>query len=249
MFAGHFATGLAAKSVAPALSLGTLLLACQLLDLLWPSFLLLGWELVQIDPDARGSDALLFEHYPFSHSLLAAIGWGVALGAVVFAMCRRRSGAVDDRARAAAVAAVVVALLVVGHWLLDAIVHAPDLPLAPAGTARIGFGLWDAPLLALVVELAMLAIGAALYLRATEPRDRIGRWAPIALFAALAAIQLANTRSEPPPSVAAVAWVGQAQWLFVLWGYWIDRHRTPRGAGTAAALREAGRPASGPTGT
>ena len=69
MFIGHFALGFATKRVAPQVSLGTLFLAAQFVDLLWPTLLLLGVERVSIDPALRGAP-LRFEHYPVSHSLL-----------------------------------------------------------------------------------------------------------------------------------------------------------------------------------
>ena len=116
MFIGHFGVGFAAKRVAPRLSLGTAFLAAQWVDLVWPTFLLLGWETVRIQPCATAVTPLVFEHYPWTHSLVAAIGWGVALGAV-YALLRR-----DARN------AIVVGLLVVSHWLLDALVHARTCP-------------------------------------------------------------------------------------------------------------------------
>jgi hypothetical protein len=66
-----------------------------------------------------------------------------------------------------------------------------------------------------------------MYLRVTEPSDAVGKWALCVLIAFLVAIYLANLFGPPPPNVTALAWVGQAQWLFVAWGYWIDRHRRP----------------------
>ncbi len=213
MFIGHFAAGLAAKPLAPRTSLGTLLLACQFLDLLWPTLLLLGLEQVRIVSAPDGGLPLVFEHYPVSHSLLAAAGWGLLLGAIVWLLRRDRRGA------------LVVAALVVSHWLLDAVVHVPDLPLWPGPSPRIGLALWHAPMLALALELALFAVGALLYLRTTRARDRTGRWSVAGLLVALVAIQFANAAGDAPPSVAAIAWVGQAQWLFVGWGYWIDAHR------------------------
>jgi len=79
----------------------------------------------------------------------------------------------------------------------------------------------------LALELAIYAAGAWLYLRSTEPLDAVGRWAAWSLLALLLAIHLGNVFGPPPPSVSAIAWVGQAQWLIVAWGYWIDRHRRP----------------------
>ena len=139
MFIGHFALGFAAKRAAPQTSLGTLFLAAQFVDLVWPTLLLLGVERVEIDPALSGAP-LVFVHYPISHSLLGAIGWAALVGAAYFAVSRERRGA------------WVVALLVVSHWLLDLVVHRPDLPLLFAGGPTLGLGLWNLPVVELVLE-------------------------------------------------------------------------------------------------
>src|SRR5437879_5367388 len=77
MFIGHYALGLAAKRVAPRASLGTLFAAPTLADLLWPVFLLFGWERVHFTPGTNPFLTLTFDAYPISHSLLTLIGWGV----------------------------------------------------------------------------------------------------------------------------------------------------------------------------
>ena len=114
----------------------------------------------------------------------------------------------------------------------------PDLPLAP-GAAVVGAGLWNHPATALLVELGLLAAGTVVYLRSTMARDRIGRWALPAFIAFLVLIQLGNALGDAPPSVAAIAWVGQAQWLLVAWATWIDRHRA-RARGARVASEAAG---------
>ena len=224
MFVGHFGVGFAAKRLAPRAGLGSLFLAAQLLDLLWPTLLLVGWERVAIAPGVTAVTPLDFEHYPISHSLLAVAGWSAALGGAYFAITGRWKEA------------FVVAALVASHWFLDAIVHRPDLPLTPLGTERIGLGLWNSLPATLAVELPLFIGGCWLYARATRPRDAIGRWGFVGLVAFLAVIHAGNLMGDPPPSVTAIAWVGHAQWLLVLWAAWIDRHReaAPSSAGTSA---------------
>jgi membrane-bound metal-dependent hydrolase YbcI (DUF457 family) len=213
MFLGHFGAGFAGKAAAPRVSLGTLFLAAQLLDLLWPTLLLVGLERVEIAPGATRVTPLDFVSYPISHSLLAVVLWGLALGGVFWLARRSLRGA------------AVVGALVVSHWLLDLLVHRPDLPLAPGGGARLGLGLWHSLPATLVVELTVLGIGLALYLRRTRARDRAGSLGLWGLVALLLAIYAANLLGPPPPSVAAIAWAGHAQWLLVAWAYWLDRHR------------------------
>ena len=216
MFVGHFGVGFAAKRMAPQAGLGALFLAAQFIDLLWPTFLLLGWERVAIAPGATAVVPLDFQHYPISHSLLATAGWGALLGAGYFAMTRNRRGA------------WVVAALVVSHWLLDALVHRPDLPILPGGDARVGLELWNSLPATLAVEVPIFVAGCWLYARSTRARDAIGRWAFAGLVAFLLLVHVANLAGDPPPSATAIAWVGQAQWLLVAWGYWVDRHRRLR---------------------
>ena len=213
MFIGHFAVGFAAKRVAPRASLGTLFLAAQFIDLLWPTLLLLGVERVSIAPGITAFTPLDFEHYPWSHSLLAVLNWGLLLG-VTFFLIRR-----DRRT------SLVLGLLVVSHWLLDFLTHRPDLLLWP-GSPRVGLGLWDSVAGSLAIELILFVFGILVYLRATTARDALGRWTLWGLVVFLLAIYTADRISPPPPDVMAIAWVGHAQWLLVAWGYWIDRHRT-----------------------
>jgi hypothetical protein len=117
--------------------------------------------------------------------------------------------------------------VVVSHWLLDAIVHVPGLPIATGGT-KVGAGLWNHAAAAQTIEFALLATGTAVYARATAASGRAGRWGFLAFVGFIATIQLGNALGKPPPSVTAVAWVGQAQWLLVAWAWWLDRQRTPR---------------------
>lgn len=223
MFLGHFGVGFGAKAAAPRASLGTLFLAAQFIDLLWPALLLLGVERVRIAPGITAVVPLDFEHYPVSHSLLAVAGWAVLLALAYGFLRRSRRGA------------IVVGLAVVSHWLLDLLVHRSDLPLYPGSTTLAGLGLWSSHAATLAVELPVFFLGLWLYLRTTAARDATGRWALWGLVAFLLAIHAANLLGPPPPSVEAIAWVGQAQWLLVAWGYWVDAHRRVVRAGAFEA--------------
>lgn len=213
MFIGHFGVALAAKPAAKQTSLGTLILASQFLDLLWPTLLLLGLETVEIAPGSTKLTPLEFTHYPISHSLLAVVGWSALFAVVIFAIRRTVQSA------------LVCSALVVSHWLLDALTHKPDLLLVPGGTSKIGLGLWNQPTLAITVEIAILVGGLILYLRTTEATSKTGHIALWSLIAFLALVYFGNLLGPLPPSELAIAWTGQAQWLMVVWGYWVDRHR------------------------
>ncbi len=213
MFIAHFGVGFGAKSFAPKISLGTLFLAAQFIDLLWPTLLLLGLEQVRIAPGATVVTPLVFESYPISHSLLAVIGWAVLTGGIYYWLKREYKGA------------LILSALVVSHWLLDLVVHQPDLPLFPGSATLVGLNAWSSLPLTLLLEGSLLAVGVWLYARVTAAADVAGRWGFYCLVGFLLLIYIGNLFGEPPPNAMAIAWVGQAQWLLVLWGYWIDKHR------------------------
>ena len=212
MFLGHYALGFGAKKLTPYTSLGTLLLAAELVDLLWPSFLMLGIETVRIAPGITRVTPLDFTSYPWTHSLVMGVMWA-GLFAALYAFFRRYPRG-----------AMVLAALVLSHWLLDVISHRPDLPIWPGGP-RIGLGLWYSLPATLVVEGLLFSLGIWIYATNTEPVDAVGRYSFPAFVITLAAVYLASVFGPPPPSDSAIAVVGQAQWLLVMWGYWLDRHR------------------------
>jgi hypothetical protein len=213
VFIGHFAVAFAAKRAAPRTSLAVNFVAAQFADLLWPIFLLLGWERVRIVPAGGPFLTLQFTYYPWSHSLEMLVFWAVAFGIVYYAASGYARGA------------AVVPLLVISHWVLDLIAHRPDLPLSPAGMARAGLGLWNYPAATIVVECAMFAVGVAIYARTTRPRDHSGQYGLWALVAFLLALYGASLVSPPPPSVRALAISALIGWPLTLFPWWVDRHR------------------------
>jgi membrane-bound metal-dependent hydrolase YbcI (DUF457 family) len=212
MFLGHFGVALAAKKAAPKASLGTLFLAAQLADLLWPVFLVLGWEQVRIEPGNTRITPLDFVAYPWSHSLVMQIVWAVLLALIYFAVRR------DART------AFIVGACVPTHWLLDWITHRPDMPLVPGG-ARYGLGLWNSPVATLIAEFGLFALGAAIYLSVTKPKDRTGIGALWSLLIFLVIVYISSTFGPPPPSPRVIGYMGLALWLLVPWAAWADRHR------------------------
>lgn len=216
MFVGHFAVGLAAKSIRPQASLGTYFLAVQFVDLLWPTLLLLGWESVAIEPGITVMTPLNFLHYPITHSLVMAVVWALVGGGLYYLI--KKDGAT----------AVLLGLCVASHWVLDFITHRPDLPLAFSPDIKVGLGLWNHKALTIVIESTMFIGGMWIYLRTTRALDKTGTFALLGLLAFLAIIHVSNILGPPPPNVAAIAWAGHLQWLFVIWAYWADAHRAPK---------------------
>ena len=213
MFLGHYGLGLAAKKVAPRTSLGTLWLAALFLDLIWPIFLLAGIERVDVDPGNTRVTPLDFVSYPFSHSLLAAFGWSLLLAGIYWMARRYGSGT------------AIVGLLVVSHWVLDALVHRPDLPWYPGSSRMAGLGLWSSWRETLLLEGVIFVWGWAVYRRATRPRDATGTYAFRTLMFFLVLVYVGSLLGPAPPSSQLVAIMALGQWLIVLWAYWVDRHR------------------------
>ena len=215
MFIGHIALGLAAKRLTPRLSLALLIAAAQFADMLWPILIVAGLEKVRVLPGITKVTPLEFVSYPWSHSLVMLIGWGLLLGWIV----RRR----DPRALP------VVAALVVSHWVLDFVTHRPDMPLYPGGST-FGLGLWNSLAGTLLVELPLFFAGAAIYFKTTRAKNRAGTAGIFILLATLLAIYAGNILSEaPPPSPAAIGLVGIAgAVIFTAWSAWADRHREVR---------------------
>lgn len=217
MFLGHLAVGFAAKRVTPRTSLAMLVLAAQWADILWPVFLALGLEQVRIDPGNTAMTPLDFVSYPYSHSLVMLVVWGLVVGALYRAIAGGRR------------TVWVLASLVVSHWVLDYVTHRPDMPLYPGG-AKYGLELWRSIPATVVVESVMFAAGVWIYLKSTRPRDAIGRWAVVALLAILVVAYAANILAGAPPSVTGL-WIGALAGAAVIiaLAWWADAHREPSG--------------------
>jgi hypothetical protein len=214
MFVGHLALGLAAKPATPRVSLAVLLTASQLADILWPFFLAIGLEQVRIAPGITAFTPLDFVSYPYSHSLVMLVVWGLVFGAI-YRMVTGRNGRVF----------IVLAALVVSHWILDWISHRPDMPIYPGGP-KFGLGLWNHVAATIIVEGIMFAAGIWIYVRATRARDAVGRWGFVSLMAFLAVLYVVNAISSPPPSVNAIVIMAIAGFtLLTAWSWWADHHR------------------------
>ena len=215
MFVGHYALGLAAKQLAPRTSLGALIAAPILLDLLWPIFLLVGWEYVSITPNPNPFLRLQFDAYPISHGLVAVIGWATLFASIYLGVARYLIGA------------ITIWFGVISHWLLDYIVHRPDLPLYAGGSRLLGLGLWNKPRTTMAIELVMLAAGIVVYWRATKAKNAIGNYAFWLFVLALVGLYAAVIFAPPPSSVKKLAIGTMFSWLFVVWAWWLDRNREP----------------------
>jgi hypothetical protein len=215
MVIGHYAPALGLKALAPRVPLWVLFLAVQVLDLAFMFFVLADIEHVRIVPGFTASNDLDLVDMPWSHSLVASVAWSALAGAV--------AGALVPGARWRA--ALAVAAAVFSHYVLDAVVHVPDLTLAGAGTPRIGLGLWNHLPVALAVEAALFAGGAWILVRSSWA-GAAGRRAAVTRLAAVMLLLLVVTYLIPtPPTPAALAASGLGTFaaLSLAAGFLVDR--------------------------
>jgi membrane-bound metal-dependent hydrolase YbcI (DUF457 family) len=214
VFIGHIAVGFASKKFAPRTSLAVLIAAPIFLDLLWPVFLLLGWEHVRIVPGFTKYNPFDLYDFPWSHSLLMSVVWATAFSLIYYAASKYRPGA------------MAIWVGVVSHWILDWITHVPDMPLYPGGGPKLGLGLWNHVAATMATEIAMLLIAVWIYARSTRARDRIGRYGFLAYVLVLLLLFIGDRFSAAPPTVSEIAWsVIPAEVVLLAWPWWFDRHR------------------------
>jgi hypothetical protein len=222
MFLGHYGVAFALKRVEPKVSLGTLFIAVQLADLLWGVFLLLGWEHARIIPDYTPVTPLEFLDYPISHSLVAALAWGLAGAALYYSWPTR------DTTRHWQ-AAALVGFAIFTHYPLDVIVHVPDLPLAGNDSPKLGLGLWNHPAASMVAEIAVLGSGLAVYVVFKSLRHPVRASRLAVLLLGLLGLYFASQFGPLPPdmSVVAVTDIVVVLGLAAL-AAWADRRATPQ---------------------
>jgi len=194
MFIGHYGPALAAKPAVKTIPLWLLFIAVQWLDVCWSALVMLGVEKVRIVPGFTEGSPLDLYFMPYTHGLLGALALSLVFGAIALLFVHER--------RVAVVA--VVAGAVFSHWLLDLVVHVPDLPLID-NSMKVGFGLWRWLWISLPLELVTMLAGAILYLRAVPSRTRFGDVALWLLVAIMAAIELYAAFGPPPASDVAEA--------------------------------------------
>jgi cytochrome bd-type quinol oxidase subunit 2 len=230
MFAGHLGVGLALKKLEPRLNVGFLLLASLVLDVLLGVFVLVGLESVVVPEQYPTLHYLRFV-FPFSHSLVSAIGWTALVALATWALWRT-----DRRTRTKAAAAMGAAMAL--HWVGDWLEHPAQLPLGPQGGPMLGLGLWNELPVALVLEVLLVVIGAVLYLSATRARGDAGRWILVAIITLLTVLAVAGQASatqSPPETGVALSWIVQAAVVTAL-ALLLDRERHSSGSGRPGVI-------------
>ena len=208
MFIGHWAPALALAAKRKSPGLGTLFIAAQLVDWAFFLFVLLGVEKMRLSPGINAVSPLDLYFMPYTHSLVGALVWSAALALLVWLVLRDRT------------AALLAGAVVVSHWLLDLLVHVPDLTLA-GNPPKLGLGLWNYPAVEMPLELAITFGALWLYVRARNPQ--LSR--ALVLGALLLALQLFNwfgpVAPEVTPGTSYLALL--AYGLVTLAGWWMGK--------------------------
>lgn len=216
MFAGHLAIALTAKRIEPRVSLGTLVLAALLPDLLAFLLLIFGIEHFAEVPGVT-SNRIVGRSIAYSHSLLAVAIYAALFAVVYFLWRRYRRGA------------LLLACVVLTHWFLDVVSHRPDMPLAPGVSPVFGLGLWNSLPATLLVEGGFWLLSIILYVRSTQAKSRA---APFVFWIGVALLTLIwygniSAGMDPNPLKAGVGGLVIFS-LVVAWAYWINRLRATR---------------------
>ncbi len=216
MFVGHYAASLALKKFEKRASLGVLFLAVQLVDILFFPFVLLGIERINIIENYTQSTHFQLEYMPFTHSLLGSALWAAAAYAL-FRWVFIKNHAI----------ALVVALAVFSHWVLDLVVHTPDLPLWSDSSLKLGFGLWNNAIATYVLEAALLLGALSVYLKSTTASTATGRYGMGVFVVFLLLVNVLNifgplgSDSKVQLAVSALA----AYFVFAAVAFWLDKKR------------------------
>lgn len=215
MFVGHYGISFVAAARKDPPGLGTLFVAAQLVDIAFFAFLPLGIEHMRIVPGMTAMNPMDLYDMPWTHGLVGALGWSIAFALLLRIWLKRWTGAVIGGA------------VVFSHWLLDLLVHAPDLTIAGA-PPKFGLGLWNHPAIEMPLEIVLLLGGALIYARATRPVAK--PWALSALIALLFALQAYNWFG-PPPAAVDLKWSAMGLFFYglaALFAWWVARNRIAR---------------------
>ncbi len=217
MYVGHYAASLALKRFEKRASLGVLFLAVQFVDIVFFPLVLLGIERLNIVENFTQSTHFELEYMPYTHSLVAFLIWS-GLAYALFRWVVVKSHPV----------ALVVALAVMSHWLLDVIVHTPDLPIWSDASPKLGLGLWNNAIATYALEAALLLAGLWLYLRSTSASTRTGKYGMSIFVVALLLVNIANIFGPlQGDSVVVLAGTAVASYLlFAAVAFWLDTKRS-----------------------
>ena len=196
--------------------------AAQLVDIAFFAFLILGVEHLRLVPHATAMNAMDLYDMPWTHSLIGAIGWGVLFALAIKAL------------RGSWTAGAIGGAVVVSHWLIDLLVHRPDLTLAGSPPA-LGLGLWNHPWIEIPLELAFAFGGLWFFVSRTRPSARRADGRPGRSPSAWRCCKRSTGPTPQPDAVApappATGWLGLfAYGVLAALAWWVARYRTLRAA-------------------
>lgn len=213
MFIGHYSAAFVAKRAAPALPLPLLFVACQIIDIFWGAFVLVGIEKLRIVPGFTASNDLDLYYMPYTHSLSSALVW--SLGAAL--LCWLATPGMTARMRTA----IIIGVTVSSHWTLDLLVHVPDLPLW-FDSMKVGLGWWNYRVFALLLELALLWGAIAWCL----PAAGAARRKYLLLGAVMSGVQVFSLLHQPPEAASVAQQLLLTYLALSVAAWWIDRKST-----------------------
>jgi hypothetical protein len=222
MFIGHYSVALALRPAKGSPSLPVLFAAVQLVDIAFFAFLGPGIERMRVEPGATAMNPMDLYFLPYTHSLVGALGFSVVFAAIVATLAPR-----DLRWRSFLIAAVAV----FSHWVLDLIVHRPDLGLVGDSDTKLGLGLWNYPAIEMPLEIALVLVGLAIFANARRPLRRQGVVAIGVLAAGMLALQAYNWFGPPmvpDTNLTLFGLEGEAAYLIlIVLAWWTERATAP----------------------
>lgn len=216
MGVGHVALALGAAKAAPRLNAGWLVFAALLSDFFLGVFALFGLEHATVPPDYAVRHYLLFT-FPYSHGLLALVLWAAIAGFLI----SRPQGSGRSQIF------LVVALMVLSHFILDGLVHVAGLPLVGENSPKLGLALWNHLPLELSIETGMAVLGVAIYLTlAGAGASALSRYG-VPVFMVLMIVLTWGQLFEdvpPKPNELTITWI-VAPLVLSAMVYMLDRKR------------------------
>lgn len=217
MFIGHYSVSFAVRAINKTIPLWVLFVAVQLVDVFWALFVMAGIERVRIVPGITASNPLDLYYMPYTHSLVSAFAW-VLLGYLAYRFVRARTPGV-------AVAAILIGAAVFSHWILDLVVHRPDLPIYD-DTMKVGLGLWNFPAVAFALEAGLMFGGVGWYLKSTTATTFSGKYGFLIFGLGMVGLQSSVFFGAPPPTPAAAAVTALfAYVVLAAIAYWLEKKR------------------------
>ncbi|KAA3633518.1 MAG: hypothetical protein DWP97_08970 [Calditrichaeota bacterium] len=219
MFIGHYGVGFALKKFDSILSLGWLFIAVQLVDIFWTILIFFGIERVEIVPGITEANPLDFVYYPFTHSLVAFIIWSLIVGLIVY------FGKIKSSLSKKSLS-LLLGFGVFSHFILDLLVHRPDIPLMGTDSIKLGIGLWNYSALAYILEMVIFIGGVFIYFKSKKQFIKSKKIGLYIFTILLLVINLANLYGPPPENTQMIAVVGFISYiLFASFGFWVDSEK------------------------